>query len=175
MNPENVIDNWMEKERKKPTKDADIQRTYSEQVIAWIDILGMKSLISTDYKDDASKVISIMNNLGSYVYNANDDIDYKFNVYQIADGVMIATDLKYCELLCRKLAEIQWKVLINDNLLLRGAVTVGSISIGSEEPRIIGPAYVDVYNLESNYAVYPRILLSQICVDTIRKGNNKRP
>lgn len=171
---EKIVNQWLKEEADKPTKDAKIQRLYTEQVIAWIDILGMKSMISKKDEYDAHEIINIMNDLGSYVEKANKDSANKFEISQIADGVMIATELANCELLCDKLAEIQWKVLIRNCLLLRGAVTVGNVSIGTEEPRIIGPAYVDAYNLESNYAVYPRILLSQSCVDTIQKENKSK-
>lgn len=45
-------------------------------------------------------------------------------------------------------------------MLLRGAATVGKVSVSEDPQIIIGPAYIEAYMLESESAIYPRIILS---------------
>ena len=44
---------------------------------------------------------------------------------------------------------------------MRGAITVGDIHQSDEENIIFGNALIETYELESNIAIYPRIILSK--------------
>lgn len=48
---------------------------------------------------------------------------------------------------------------------VRGGVTIGPVSVG--EQRIFGPAVIDAYDLESQFARYPRIVLSPVVLKTL--------
>jgi hypothetical protein len=50
-------------------------------------------------------------------------------------------------------------LLIDDEILIRGGVTVGKVSVS--ENRVFGPGLIEAYDIESKFARYPRIVVSQ--------------
>lgn len=137
------------------------KKAYSNRLVAWIDILGMRNLIKSD-KHDADEVFSVMEKLRSFVQTPCAQLakEGKIHFTQIADGIMIVADTDCATEFCSILADVQWRVLVECQMLLRGAVTAGKVSISDDPPIIIGPAYVDAYMLESESAIYPRIILT---------------
>jgi hypothetical protein len=55
------------------------------------------------------------------------------------------------------------------DVLLRGAVTIGKVFHKNTGDPAFGPALIEAYELESNIANYPRIILSSECFGLIRK------
>ena len=164
MSNDNKILDWLNEED-LPTsqEEKEIERkSYEVKIVGWIDTLGIRAKIKNEKEYDAEAIINIMSELASYVsaacdkYCAKDEMNY----LQIADGFMIVSDLKNANQLCSILAEIQWKILIKLKMLARGAVTAGNVSVTNEGSLIIGPAYVDAYAMESENAIYARIILS---------------
>ena len=152
------------------TSDVDDEKprlSYSKKIVAWLDILGVRSKIKNEKKYDAEDIIGIMNSLATYVKNSCDRLyeDEKLDYSQIADGFMIVADITCADEICKILAEIQWKILLNLKMLSRGAVTVGNVSVYNNDKFIIGPAYVDAYAMESENAVYARTIVSNAFID----------
>jgi hypothetical protein len=79
---------------------------------------------------------------------------------QLNDGFIIVSELDCIDELCRILCEIQWKILVEIKLPVRGALTAGQIIISSDPKVIIGPAFINAYIMEDNNAIFPRILFS---------------
>lgn len=157
---------WLSEEiPKAPTSQVEEppRKTYDTKLVAWLDILGIRVKIK-DEKNDAQSIISIMSELESYVRSACDDyVKAGVMTYlQIADGFMIVADIDTANELCACLADIQWKILLNLKMLSRGAITAGSVSVVNEGSLIIGPAYVDAYVLESENAIFPRVIIPEI-------------
>lgn len=48
--------------------------------------------------------------------------------------------------------------LVYEGILIRGGMTIGQVFV--DNVRIFGPAFVEAYELESQFARYPRIVLS---------------
>ncbi len=59
-------------------------------------------------------------------------------------------------------------MLIDFGVLLRGGIAYGDISISGQ--RVFGPALINAYELESNYAKYPRILISPFIFHELKKN-----
>lgn len=169
---DNKILDWLNEEDLPTTQEEkEIERkSYEVKIVGWIDILGIRAKIKNEEKYDAEAIINIMSELASYVsaacdkYCAKDEMSY----LQIADGFMIVSDLKNANQLCSILAEIQWKILIKLKMLARGAVTAGNVSVTNEGNLIIGPAYVDAYAMESENAIYARIILSDDFIEATK-------
>lgn len=139
------------------------KKSYEKRIVGWLDILGIRSMIKNDKEYDAEAIINIMASLSSYVSSTCDKYcaENKLFYHQISDGIIIAADVSLASEVCAIMAEVQWKILVNLNLLSRGALTVGNVSVENGGSLIIGPAYVDVYVMESENAIYARKILSK--------------
>ena len=158
------VESWWEEETKVETipSESEIHRkSYSNRLVAWIDILGMRNLIKSDSKD-AEDIFGVMEKLRNFVQVPCNSLAKagKLHYTQIADGFMIVADLEYATEFCGILADVQWRVFVECQMLLRGAITAGKVSVSDDPQIIIGPAYVDAYMLESESAIYPRIILT---------------
>lgn len=137
---------------------------YQRAIVTFLDILGFGGIVDSA---NAETVKSILTSLRLATeptehYEKRDEIafltfsdctiraayvDTKSNK-KYSDGVL------FYELL--NLVHAQAR-LIQDGYFLRGAVTIGGIHI--DGPLVFGPAMVKAYNLESEFAVHPRIVL----------------
>jgi hypothetical protein len=159
------IDNGYKKERaiKVIPPASSLRRQYNEKLVAWLDVLGMRNRIRDFKKHDAEEILTTMGRFQKYVRNSCESLEETGQVkyMQISDGFIIVSEFdclgKICEILC----QIQWKILVNDNMLLRGALTSGKIQITDDDPKlIVGPAFVEAFAMESENAIFPRIIIS---------------
>lgn len=154
-----IIIEWIEEAEKikVPTK-APLRRTYDDKLVAFIDILGVTTLAKDKY--DAEKVLNIMSQVQTYVRTECYVLvaDQKLDYIQIGDGFVIVTGLRQINRLCKILSSIQWRTLIESKMLLRGVITAGRVQGSTAEGFFIGPAIIDVYKLERNNAIFPRII-----------------
>ena len=136
------------------------KRTYDEKLVAWFDVLGMRKKMRSS--KDAEEIYILMSKLQNYVENACEAlvVEERLNYLQIGDGFIIVADLDCINELCAILCEIQWRVLFYSNMLLRGALTAGKVSMSDDSKLIIGPAFIEAFEMESENAIYPRILFA---------------
>lgn len=158
------IESWLEEATENTSgilEPEGLRKSYSNRLVAWIDILGMRKRIKSDL-NDAEDIFGVMEKLRNFVQVpcANLAKEGKLQYTQIADGFMIVADLECATEFCEILSDVQWRVLIECQMLLRGALTAGKVSVSEDPLIIIGPAYVDAYMLESESAIYPRIILT---------------
>jgi len=152
-----VLD-WIKEAEKISIPPEPYKKNYDEKLVAWFDILGMRELMHTS--DDADKILSIMGTLQKYVENscetlvAKDKVDY----LQISDGFILIGELDCINEICEVLCKVQWQVLVYLKMLIRGALTAGKVSISDDSRLIVGPAFIDAFVLESENAIFPRIL-----------------
>lgn len=176
MTKELPIDKWIKEAEKLGTEEAvePEKKRYSDKLVAWLDILGMRNKIRSS--DDPEEVFNIMESLLGYVQNLCDNLsaEGRLNYLQISDGFIISAELscinEVLEILCR----IQWQVLVYTKMLLRGALTVGKISMTEDARLILGPAFIDAFSLESENAIYPRIILATQVHSLLAGEENKR-
>ncbi|MCL2227067.1 MAG: hypothetical protein FWB97_05505 [Oscillospiraceae bacterium] len=162
-----IVESWLDDEESsvesyQPERDAP-REPYRKRLVAWIDILGMRQMIKDYEKNDAESIFEVMTKLRNFVqapcdYLAKED---KLHYTQVADGFLIVADDDCATEFCAILSNVQWQVLIECQMLLRGAITAGMVSVSDDPQIIIGPAYIDAYKLESEHAIYPRIILTK--------------
>lgn len=167
------VESWWDEETrvKSPEPEFEIpQKIYSNRLVAWIDILGMRNMIKSE-ENEAETIFGVMEKLRSFVQTpcANLAKEGKLHYTQIADGFMIVADVECATEFCSILADVQWRVFVECQMLLRGAVTAGKVSVSEDPQIIIGPAYVDAYMLESESAIYPRVILTDEFFDATKK------
>lgn len=164
MNKDEKIYEWLDDEFViEEIHEEQQKKSYEKRIVGWLDILGIRSMIKNDKKYDAEAIINIMASLASYVRSTCDKYyaEGKLYYHQISDGIIVAADISLADEVCAIMAEIQWKILVNLRLLSRGALTVGNVSVENGGSLIIGPAYVDVYVMESENAIYSRTIISK--------------
>ncbi len=183
--PKKLVENWLEEESARPSALQEApppppDRTYDVRLAAWVDILGMRKKMLEEKK--AEEIFRCMEQLLTYVKNACDDLvlQGKIRYLQISDGFILVADLDLVNTLCEILCRIQWNVLVYTNMLVRGALTAGNVSMSDDI--IIGPGFIEAYKLESETAIFPRIIFAneimeyipknKICFDYLKKDSD---
>ena len=118
------------------------------------------------------------------VINAPSSEQDKYNIQDIvtctsiSDCIIVSVPFddgtfhQHLSALVSELSFIGSKLLLS-GVAIRGAITVGKI-IHAKSNLLLGPAYVEAYQLEENVAVYPRIILSEEIRKLILPPNGKK-
>lgn len=147
-------------------KDSSAQQEYqySDYIIAYIDILGVKERLKND---DGSLIKSIGNTI-NIAKESIEDTGYSFNVKIFSDnfciakkiddgkGVNVSDQLFWT---CLFITKIQEEIFCKEKLLLRGGITIGKLFI--DDLFVIGDGLVNAYKLESEIAEMPKIIVDK--------------
>ncbi|MFA5179740.1 MAG: hypothetical protein WC405_00340 [Syntrophales bacterium] len=163
-------DEWLEKTGKEAAPR--IKKKYSRSLIAFLDVLGIKKLIS-DHPGGQEHVaidkIEEMRRIVEMSVAVLKDRD-EFYYLQISDSFVFLCRPTDIVILVELLSTIQTRIIHECNFLLRGAVTVGDAIIREDGKFIIGPAYIQAYQLQENDALYPRIIVDKSAITAITKA-----
>lgn len=131
---------------------------YEEKLVAFIDILGVKDKVK-EGGDDAAQVVAIMKQIRTYVETECSSLANaeKLRSLQIGDGFFIISDTDCINEICEILSMVQWHVLVDSQMLLRGVLTAGKVAV-EEDKCFIGPAVIEALELEKRNAIFPRII-----------------
>ncbi len=145
--------------------------SYESRYVAFLDLLGFKDMVEQSTKNQ-----SILNNIskalnytyevqhnnyhgflsqvefGKQVTTFSDSIIISYSTSTPAGGFHILMDLIY---ICID--------LLYNGILVRGGVTVGQLV--HDERKCFGPAMNEAYKMESDEAIYPRILINKNVLD----------
>lgn len=156
---------------------------YENRYVAFIDILGFKELIKlsatnehsdSERNSEAHSVSAIFNALDQNFSSINETYeqisrdtespDLRFNTF--SDFVVISSNLTHAGL--DALVFSVWFVIrewLSKGFISRGGISKGKVVHRNYEegkaPIIFGPAYISAYQLESEIADYPRVILSK--------------
>lgn len=164
-------DEWLEKTRKKATPR--IKKKYSRSLIAFLDVLGIKQLISDNTGGQEHVAIDKIEEMRKIVKTSLTVLEDREEFYflHISDSFVFLCRPSDIIILVELLSTIQTRIIHECNLLLRGAVTVGDAIIREDGKFIIGPAYIKAFQLQEKDAVYPRIIVDESVVKAIEKAN----
>lgn len=135
---------------------------YEDRIVAYIDILGFKNLVDSSKSletDSIQKILERMNKTKKDNYDYKFHESYKTQVTTFSDNIVISYPADNID----NLLYVLWDVLylqiymVGKDTLLRGGITIGKIIHNSE--MVYGPAMNDAYRLESEIAIYPRIII----------------
>ncbi|MCX4034149.1 MULTISPECIES: hypothetical protein [Aeromonas] len=151
---------------------------YEQRIVAFIDILGFKSLLNdtidkngNDDEEAINMVISAYNAIRDIwdldkksIYLDTKSYDTK-KVSIFSDCLVISFEINQPSEVFFTLLEIKWLImrLIARGMLCRGAVTIGKFI--HTDHYLFGPALVEAYTLESKAAMYPRVILESSVID----------
>lgn len=161
-------DEWLEKTGKEAAPR--VKKQYSRSLIAFLDVLGIKKLIS-DHTGGREHVaidkIEQMRKIVETSVTVLEDRD-EFYYLQISDSFVFLCRPTDIVILVELLSTIQTRIIHECNFLLRGAVTVGDAIIREDGKFIIGPAYIQAFLLQEKDAIYPRIIVAASAVKAIK-------
>ncbi len=140
---------------------------FEQRAVAFLDILGFKSLIREAENVRADRLISLKTVIESHVRfdNANLDQNVPIELHPkylfISDSIIFSAPLKHgnydgLDVVVVKSIQIAQKVLELGHLI-RGGISVGPVF--HENTNIFGSGYIDAFLTEQS-AIYPRIVLS---------------
>lgn len=171
-----TYDEWIKKPGKKPAKPArrEIVKKYSNKIIAFVDVLGIKDLVEQHRNNDEYKAIDKIEEIRKIVEDStkiekqtkNIDLDY----LQISDSFVFVCEPKDVIMLIELLSTIQMRIISECQFLLRGAITIGDAIVREFGKFIVGPAYIKAYQLQENDAIYPRIIADSSVIKAIKKS-----
>ena len=163
-------DEWLEKTGKKAAPKA--KKKYSRRLIAFLDVLGIKKLISDHTGGREHVAIEKIEEMRKIVETSAAVLEDRDEFYHlhISDSFVFICNPADIVILVELLSTIQTRIIHECNFLLRGAVTVGDAIIREDGKFIIGPAYIQAYQLQENDAVYPRIIVDSSAVKAITKA-----
>lgn len=168
-----TYDEWLKKRVKKPARIEEVKK-YSNKIIAFVDVLGIKALIDEHRKHDEYKAIDKIEKIRKIVEDStkivkqtkNIDLDY----LQISDSFVFVCDPKTVIPLIELLSTIQMRIITECQFLLRGAITIGDALVREFGKFIVGPAYIQAYQLQENDAIYPRIIVDKSVTKAIKRS-----
>ncbi len=138
-------------------------------------MLTIKQLIENNRKGNehiAIDKIEEMRKIVSTSADISDSIE-ELNYLHISDSFVFVCTPKSVISLIELLATIQTRIINECNFLLRGAITIGDTIIREDGKFIIGPAYIQAFQLQEDDAIYPRIIADKSVIKQLTKQLNK--
>jgi len=157
----------------KNEHSADYERGFERCVVTFIDILGYKHILKTRHAGD---IVNIIKNLREFTNSpdrddeaAADEDDFRLYTQAFSEAVSdavvrvrtIDTQSKDGPFVY-ELIDLMHAVIecVNQGIFVRGGMTIGPVHIGRDgKGPIFGNAMVRAYEIETNEAIYPRIMI----------------
>lgn len=155
--------------------------SYNKCIIAFLDILGFKNMINTKAFEEIRNIFSTImpehdfSIAFSHAAEDTEDSLIRYNealseirMHIMSDSIILAVPSGKSEALaaiidiCDAIQEQLYD--LDPPVLLRGAIAEGEFYL--DEQLIFGKGLVDAYIAQENYAIYPRIIIS----DTVAEG-----
>lgn len=138
--------------------------------VAFIDILGFKSIVEKEresgYKGEFLNRLYRCHKACGDIFNGSG-----MKLIQFSDSIVISQSYTRDGFVDFASAVSQYQLfLLDEGILCRGGIAVNKHY--SESGFIFSPALIDAYKVESEKAVYPRIVLSEDLADLIFADHN---
>ena len=136
---------------------------YDERYVAFVDILGFAEIVRKIEHDTTNRrydaLVKTLTDIGSFNQETvNESDDFQFQSF--SDSVIMSTAATHTGLLhlLYLISNLSLRLLSN-GLLMRGAIAEGKLH--HDQFVMFGPAFLVAYNIETNIAKYPRVVLSR--------------
>ncbi|HEU4560459.1 MAG TPA: hypothetical protein VFS20_21595 [Longimicrobium sp.] len=153
--------------------DTGAAMSYEHAVVSFVDILGFKALVETRAAKEINQILSRLETTAQPFMMAGEEKPIVF--MNFSDTVVRISPLSSKsnrELILKVSTEMMdlassQALLAQRGVLLRGGMTVGEIAYADR--RIFGPAMNRAYQLESEHARFPRIVLDPSLSQRLRR------
>ena len=144
---------------------------YEKRLILFMDFLGFREVVA-DTKDNEQslvRLISAMNVLRDVVKD-DELLSNSQCITQFSDSIVMSYRVSEPSGVYDMLYSmaLSFMSIIDCGFLLRGAITMGDLY--HTERHLVGPAMVKAYDMESNCAKYPRIIIDPSVVSIAREN-----
>ena len=164
---------------KKLTKSA---ATYRPAIVTFIDVLGFRELVRKSSAEEIRKIVQLTQRKASSdpdeltALERKEDVNWTRTV-AFSDSIIRVRpyDAEYSEgpLFYEVIDLVHAQAdLANQGIFIRGGMTVGDVYF--ENQSVYGPAFVRAYDLESQYANVPRIVIGPEVFREFRKNPKLR-
>jgi hypothetical protein len=150
---------------------------YSQRYCAFLDILGFRGLIEEVKADPARFAIlqSVLERVHSSPGSASSSIETEIRSQSISDAVALSTEINGVALenLFSAIRRLYLDLLVQ-GFFLRGAIVKGHLY--HHKQTIFGEALVKAYNMESEIARFPRVIVArEVREDMLRYAGHAKP
>lgn len=133
-------------------------------IVAFLDILGYKNMVLQDSKDETPKylpVIEEMLNSLNPILSGNG-----LEIRQFSDSIVLSAEysIENTIIMLDAVARVQW-FMFKNGILLRGGIAIGRHY--SNGNIMYSEGLIEAYNLESNYAKVPRVLVDENIIQLV--------
>ena len=150
---------------------------YSERVVCFIDVLGWKHEVEAISEvsgmadeDQLSRLNRALDKIESILTESSGQFPSGFDVTHFSDSLIVSCPIETQGVVFQLLNRMQLlqTVLIEEDVLLRGGITIGKMFHVSS--RVFGAGVNEAYKLENEIAIYPRVIISPCVVEAVEKG-----
>jgi hypothetical protein len=138
---------------------------YEERLVLFLDFLGFRETIEQSV-DDASLLQAIVDAITAMTSLADEsDVRSSQQLTQFSDSLVVSYRIDEASAVFWLLNSISF---IITNLAVRGFLVRGGVAVGQlyhTDKMILGPGMNRAYELESQYATYPRVIIDQSVFD----------
>lgn len=152
-----------------------IKIDYQNRLVAFLDVMGFKDLLKGDQQSQIkiSEYFSTVTTVVEYFQKEYSEryIDHDFASALVSDAVILSVDLptgqadrnQVTSRFLSAVGLLQYRLAVDRDIWLRGAVSSGDFYIESSKNIIVGPAFVQAYELEQT-ANFPRVIVDpRVC------------
>lgn len=152
---------------------------YFNAIVSYMDILGFADLVEETKTlpikiSEINRQLEALNRIGETARRKPKHPLQQFSFFNFSDLVVRSTSIESEMLLSDVvnwelfyLAEQQFQ-LLTSGVLLRGGISVGDLFASSDKRIVFGPALIRSYLLERDYAIFPRFVIDNELVSTLR-------
>lgn len=137
---------------------------YEKRAVLFLDILGFKELIDTGQEQKIYSVLTTSSEFSRAINSAPE----MFKATAFSDSLVVSCKLDKIGVrgILNAAAILVWSFL-RQGILTRGGISCGDMH--HTKDRLFGPAMNSAYKLESEFAIFPRVLVSDEVVSMIRR------
>ena len=135
---------------------------YQYRIVFFFDILGFRDLVDKEYQNNQDNCTNILNIFKFIRKFYEDEITEKYvkskEITFFSDSVIISFEEQEEDQFFKTLFDLQILILrlVKRNILIRGSISYGKLF--HDDDFILGPAFIDAYDLETKKAIVPRII-----------------
>lgn len=149
---------------------------YYESLVVYVDILGFKALIEKRRAGEISKLIREFRETLSHFPGGDQVVDEPEHFINFSDLCVLSVRLdknmhgsgEIVMAYLRRLALAQMKLIKTARVLIRGGISIGLVA--KSYGQLFGQGIISAYELESQRAKQPRILVDESVVDYVERS-----
>ena len=164
--------------RAKALVRMDMEKEYKRSAVAFLDILGFKSMVEESKKDEKqfTRILNALRVMKLRKRGNNKEERQEGNVVSIfSDSIVISYQEESLKQALFDLIEDVMNIqneLLEYKILCRGGIAVGKLY--HSKSKVFGPALIKAYDLEKDKAKFPRVVLKQSSLEKCNHSDCKK-